>query len=104
DAVDSLARIHSNLCALFNLLRGSHTDIDHHMKGAADTHFTFEPDASTHQRGELTADTQTQTGAAETPRGRCVGLCEGFEDAVLRGGRNADAGVGDADVQRATFG
>ena len=53
-------------------------------------------DLAAEQAGELAADRQAQAGAAVLAAGRAVALRERLEDRLLLVGRDADAGVGDA--------
>ena len=64
---------------------------------------------STHMRPPISStsrerDGEAKPGAAVPPRRRAVGLGEGVEDLLLLLGRDADAGVDDAEVQRAMRG
>ena len=59
----------------------------------------LEPHPAAHQRHEARGDRQAEAGAAELPRRSILGLREGVEDRLLLLARDADAGVGDADVQ-----
>jgi hypothetical protein len=54
-------------------------------------------DLAPHRLDEALADRQPEAGAAEAPRRRLVGLREGGEDRPDLVGRDADAGVADAD-------
>ena len=51
-------------------------------------------DLAAEQAGDLPADGQPETGAAEAPGGGAVGLLEGLEDEAQLVLRHADAGVG----------
>ena len=52
-------------------------------------------DVATHHLAEASADGQTETGAAEVPGGRVIGLGELLEDVLQLVGGDADAGVAD---------
>ncbi len=52
------------------------------------------------QAGDLAADRQAEAGAAIFAAGRAVGLLERLEDQLLLVLRDADAGVGDRDLDR----
>ncbi|HKH34598.1 MAG TPA: hypothetical protein VKA80_10630 [Beijerinckiaceae bacterium] len=54
-------------------------------------------DLAAHRLDEPLADRQPEPSAAESTRGRLVGLREGGEDRTDLVGRDADAGVADAD-------
>jgi hypothetical protein len=56
-------------------------------------------DLAVHQRHEMAADGQPQTGAAETPARRRIGLAEGLEQALALHGVDADAGVAHLEAQ-----
>ena len=56
-------------------------------------------DASAHHLHERRGDGETQAGAAEPAGRRPVGLAEGFEDRLLLVLGDADAGVGDREVE-----
>ncbi len=57
-------------------------------------------DAAAHQPKQAPADGEPEPGAAELARGGAVGLGEVLEDALLRLGRDAGAGVLHADLHR----
>ena len=69
------------------------TRIGREMEGASLAHFAVDPDPSLHQFDQLRGDGKSQAGAAETPRGRGIGLAERFEDPLSRLSR------GDADAR-----
>ena len=78
---------------------------DGEMKRAAGARLALDPEPSAHQPHERGRDRQAEAGAAEPARRRSVRLTEGFEDGVVLLRRDADAGVGDAEVQlRAALG
>jgi hypothetical protein len=52
-----------------------------------------------HEFGEAVGDGEAETGAAEAARGSGIDLGEGPEEAVHPVGRDADAGVADAEVE-----
>ena len=66
-------------------------------EGAADALLAFDIELAAQQARDLAADRQPQPGAAVAPRGAGVGLLERFEDQLLLVGRDADAGVADAE-------
>ena len=51
------------------------------------------------QTGEVAADGKSQTGAAILTGGGGIGLLKFFEDAIDGVGFDADAAIGDGDVQ-----
>ena len=59
----------------------------------------LQPDASAHQVDQRRGDREPEARAAEPAGRRAVGLAERLEDRGLFLPRDADAGVGDADVQ-----
>ena len=61
------------------------------MKSAAAADFAFEPDAAAHEFHQLGGNSQTQSGAAEFPRHRVVGLCKRIEDLPLLVGGDPDS-------------
>ncbi len=63
------------------------------MKRAALAHFTVDPDPSLHQLDQLGGDGESQSRAAEPPRGGGVGLAEGFENVLLLVLGNADSRI-----------
>ena len=76
------------------------TSSDHgEVKRAAGVGHALDPDASAHQPDERRRDRQAKTSAAEPARRRSVSLAKRLEDGVVFVRGNADAGVGDADVQ-----
>ena len=60
-----------------------------------------QPDLAAEQRRQLAADREAEAGAAVLAAGAGVGLLERLEDQPLLLGRDADAGVGDLDRDRA---
>ena len=60
---------------------------------------TFDPEFATHEPREASRNAEAETGAAITPGGAAVGLCERFENALLIAGGDADAGVADRHPQ-----
>ena len=58
-------------------------------------------DFAAEQRGQFTADGETQTGSAVFAAGAGIGLLEGFEDELLLFRRNADSGIADRNGNRA---
>src|SRR6516162_3749388 len=55
-------------------------------------------DVAAHHARELAGDGEAETGAAETLRGRDIGLSELLEQLGLLFGGHADAGVGDCEL------
>src|SRR5207247_8786129 len=72
---------------------------DREVERTARSWLALDPDPSPHQLDERGGDGQTEAGAAELTRGRSVGLTEGFEDGLVFFRRDADPGIGDAEVQ-----
>ena len=68
-------------------------------KGAAPPRLTVHGDPPAHQGHQPGCNRQAQPCAAVLPRGGGVLLLESPEDRLLLLGRNADAGVGDREVQ-----
>ncbi len=60
-----------------------------------------QPDLAAEQRRELAADREAEAGAAVLAAGAGVGLLERLEDQPLLLRRDADAGVGDLEGDRA---
>ncbi|MCY1373895.1 hypothetical protein D9M69_611960 [compost metagenome] len=56
-------------------------------------------DVAAHLLGNLLADHQSKSGAAETTRGGAIGLREGTEQLGLLVGRHANTGIGNGNLQ-----
>ena len=80
---------------------GASATIERHgeVKRAAGARLALDPDASAHQPHERGRDGQAETGAAEPARRRSVRLAERLEDRRRASRRDADPGVGDAEMQ-----
>ena len=69
------------------------------MEGAAPAELTFRPQLTGHEEGQLFADGQAQAGAAELAGIGTVGLFKAVENGLQLLGGDADAGIGDAEVE-----
>lgn len=59
----------------------------------------FHADLATHQSGQAAHDRQSEASAAIVSRDRVIGLREGFEQALDIDRGDADAGVGDQELE-----
>ena len=71
------------------------------MKAAADARLAAQAHGAINELDELAADGKAQSRATEFARDAAVGLLEGLEYPVVLRGCDADAGVGDRELQRA---
>ena len=69
------------------------------MKGAAGAERAFHPHVPAHQRGQLPADGQPQSGSAILAGIGAVGLFKRVENLTHLVRRNPDAGIGDTEMQ-----
>jgi len=76
-------------------------EIKRQMKGAAPTGLAFHPHSPAHESGQQTADRQAQPGAAVLPGIGIIRLLKALEDCLQLVRRDADAGVGDAEMEAA---
>ena len=69
------------------------------MESASDTRFAFNPQAPSHQCDELIRNSQAQTCSTVSPGGGSICLRKGFEYGFLLLRRDADARIGDSEMQ-----
>ncbi len=69
------------------------------MKGAAATRFALHPNRPSHESYQASRDGESQAGAAILAGGRAVRLAERFKDHLLFFRRNANPGIGHAEVK-----
>ena len=91
DLQHARARELAGAARVFRLL----VELELRPERAPEAHGAFESDLAAHQLDQLLGDGDAQPRAAEAAGGRLIGLREALEDARLRLGRDADAGIAD---------